>query len=396
MDYMTAAEAAEKWGVTIRQVQRLLAANRIEGAIKYQRLYLVPADAAKPADPRFEKKQPQYSLSDDLDEVIAATALPLPCDDPDAILEIVCNEPARLQKEGYLAYLRGDFKRAIQCFRKIGDNDAAKLRSCSLAVGAAISTGDYPLFTEIESYCKGFILADMGAKVTAVAEWALATAYTSAFAPAMVPNWLKDGDYSALPQGLRPEALYKRARYLHFLKEYGSVLDIAQTALALDEPEHGLSYMNVYLRLMCAAAYCSRGRLDDAEVYLLDVMKDCLPHGFITPFAEHAPLFGGLLEQLLEQKYPKHYDAVTGQSARTIKNWLSFHNRFTMDNITTILNPKEYQMSLAVARGESNRAIAAQFHYSERTLETKLRIIYDKLLIEKGGSRRKELVKYIL
>ena len=45
MEYITVAEAAEKWGVTPRQVQRLLAAGRIQGANKDGHAYMVPADA---------------------------------------------------------------------------------------------------------------------------------------------------------------------------------------------------------------------------------------------------------------------------------------------------------------------------------------------------------------
>lgn len=46
--YMTAQEAAEKWGVTVRQVQILCKENRIEGATQMSRVWIIPADAVKP------------------------------------------------------------------------------------------------------------------------------------------------------------------------------------------------------------------------------------------------------------------------------------------------------------------------------------------------------------
>ena len=58
VEYITVIEASERWGVSLRQVQRLLAAQRIPGAKKYGRSWMIPDDAEKPADPRKEKKLP--------------------------------------------------------------------------------------------------------------------------------------------------------------------------------------------------------------------------------------------------------------------------------------------------------------------------------------------------
>ena len=387
---MSVADASEKWGVSIRQVQRLLALGRIPRAKKYGRSWMIPDDAEKPADPRLKKGTSE--LASDLAYLIEATAIPLSLYRIDAILETISEERVRLYVEGYLAYMRGDYERTIQYFRKIGYDDAAKLRACSLAIAAAISTGNYPLYQEIESYCKGMVLAANNANVKTIAELALATAYVNAFAPDMVPNWLKEGDFSALPHQLKPEALCTRTRYLHFLKKYESVLDVAQTALTLYEPGHGISHMGIYMRLTCAVACCSLGRSNDAKDYLLGVMKDCLPNGFITPFAENAPLFGGLLEQCLEQEFPSFYDAVTKQSKRTIPNWLAFHNRFTKENITLILSMREYQIALLAMQGVPYKKIAEQHGISVGRLKNIMLEIYEKLFI----SGRDELSQYIL
>lgn len=44
-DYMTAQEAAEKWNVSMRWVQRLCKENRIDGAINVNRVWLIPKNA---------------------------------------------------------------------------------------------------------------------------------------------------------------------------------------------------------------------------------------------------------------------------------------------------------------------------------------------------------------
>ena len=55
-DYMTAQEAAEKWNVSLRWVQRLCKENHIEGVLNINRIWLIPKDAKKPADKRRKSK----------------------------------------------------------------------------------------------------------------------------------------------------------------------------------------------------------------------------------------------------------------------------------------------------------------------------------------------------
>ena len=48
--YITVQEAAEKWGVTPRQVQILRNANRIAGAPRMSRIWITPENAEKPTN----------------------------------------------------------------------------------------------------------------------------------------------------------------------------------------------------------------------------------------------------------------------------------------------------------------------------------------------------------
>lgn len=52
MNGITAKEAAEKWGISSRQVQLLCAKGRIHGAVRFGHAWLIPADAEKPRDGR--------------------------------------------------------------------------------------------------------------------------------------------------------------------------------------------------------------------------------------------------------------------------------------------------------------------------------------------------------
>lgn len=47
--YMTVQEASKKWGVTPCQVQILCKENRVIGATRMSRIWIIPEDAEKPA-----------------------------------------------------------------------------------------------------------------------------------------------------------------------------------------------------------------------------------------------------------------------------------------------------------------------------------------------------------
>ena len=46
--YITVQEAAVKWGITPRQVQILCKENRIDGATRMSRIWIIPENAKKP------------------------------------------------------------------------------------------------------------------------------------------------------------------------------------------------------------------------------------------------------------------------------------------------------------------------------------------------------------
>ena len=55
MDYISIAEAAEKWGISRRRVQVLCAQGRIQGLERLGKTWAIPKNAEKPADGRKNK-----------------------------------------------------------------------------------------------------------------------------------------------------------------------------------------------------------------------------------------------------------------------------------------------------------------------------------------------------
>lgn len=393
MQYISVLEASEKWGVSLRQVQRLLADGRIPRSKKYGRSWMIPDDAEKPLDPRRERGLSWQLMSSDIGQVIEATSVPMPSNNPDLIFKLVKDERVRLQYEAEIAYLRGDFARVVRCYKKTEGDEASKLRASLVVVAAVISLGDYQAYTEIEANLKSCIKVNTGNDLSIIADLALASVAVSVVAPNMIPDWLKNGDFSAFPVQVKPPyLLYLRAKYLLYIGQYEAALAVAQTALAFSLREPGITFSEIYLRVICALACHCLERADEAKCWLLEAMRVALPHGFITPFAESVSDFGGLVEECLEQAFPEHYDAVIRQWKRAVKNWITFHNKFAKDNITLILSLREYHLAQLVARRVPYVKIAKQYNISVGRLKNIMLEIYEKLFI----SGRDELAKYVL
>lgn len=61
MEFITANQAAQKWGISQRRVQILCSEGRISGVFKLGEAWAIPADASKPNDSRIrqDKKELQ-------------------------------------------------------------------------------------------------------------------------------------------------------------------------------------------------------------------------------------------------------------------------------------------------------------------------------------------------
>lgn len=57
LDYISVKDAAKKWTISERRVQKLCEGNRIEGVIRFGHSWMIPKEAEKPADLRTKRMQ---------------------------------------------------------------------------------------------------------------------------------------------------------------------------------------------------------------------------------------------------------------------------------------------------------------------------------------------------
>ena len=56
VDYISVRDAAEKWGISERRIQKLCEENRIDGVVRFGRSWAIPKNAQKPSDKRVKRK----------------------------------------------------------------------------------------------------------------------------------------------------------------------------------------------------------------------------------------------------------------------------------------------------------------------------------------------------
>ena len=56
MEYISTKDASIKWGISERRIQKLCEENRINGAIRFSRVWAIPKDAEKPLDARLKSE----------------------------------------------------------------------------------------------------------------------------------------------------------------------------------------------------------------------------------------------------------------------------------------------------------------------------------------------------
>ena len=316
--------------------------------------------------------------------------IPLTGQEPEAVVQTLETAAMRIQCLGEIAYLRGDFDRAKHLAAKALDSEDTCVCASLFSMLAAISTNDFELYSRTETALKRRI-GHAGEPLAGVlAEIVLATVSVCMFAPEMVPAWLKEGEYSRLPAESAPFALYLRVKYLQNLADYSQMFAVAQTMYTLFKGKG--TVMEIYLLLMCAAACVGLNDKARARQYLLEALAVGMPYGFITPFAENIANLNGLIEECVQQHYPRAYAGLIAQWEKTWKNWAVFHNRFARDNVTMLLSLREFRIATLASNRVPYAEIARQECLSVGRVRNILQEIYGKLFVR----NRDELAALVL
>lgn len=388
-EWITAKEAAARWGVGERVAQAYCKNGRIPGARKLGASWMLPVDAQKPTDPRGAKQAALPPLYDGLFLLESIRFDGRSIDEIDATLG---SEDERRQFRAELAYFQGDTPRMLSLIDNVSEDSPFALGALHGHNIACIQSGDYEGFMACVDKLNRMRERYRGhTRALWCISLAEATAAASVYAAKRCPEWLKRGELGELPASARPYAMYVYARYLHGQGERAHMLGVTEAALALSDGR-GFTIAELYLRIMRAVAFIELNEPEKARPVLAEAYALARPYRLFSPFSENVSILRGELDALLKAQYPDDYKPVLAGWKRAFEGFMEIHNRIQDDKVSKLLTLKEHQLGLYLSQGLSYKEIAARMGLSVSTVNNYMQTIRDKL----GVRTSAEIVDYIL
>ncbi len=398
MEYITARDAAQKWNISERLVQKYCAMGRIEGAKKFGASWGIPAGTVKPKDPR--KAQTDTKIrTQKRQSVYYPGLMPLmnTAFEPGKCLEFIHDMADGPQKRIAMAeyyYFSGQPEKAVretELFLTGADRDI-QLSACLIYAYANLSVGKI----QQARYALALVSEMFVASTKKQPEMRAALSFISSAAAVLLHLPLPQGlppmqeFLPMLPMGIRMFALYVTAHYTYLQKDYQKSLGIVEATLGMQMEVYPIPC--IYLHLVAVMDYMSLKQTDKAKQHLLAAWELARPDDLIEGFGEHHGLLGGMLEAVIKPEYPEDFKRIIAITYRFSAGWRKIHNPDTGHDVADNLTTTEFAASMLAARGWTNKEISNHMNISVNTVKWHITNAMQKLNI---GSRQ-DLKKYML
>ena len=401
MEYITVKEAAEKWGITPRRVQILCAEERIKGAYRFGRSWMIPSRAVLPNARRKEEEKPTLPMPRK-SPFLDMTNLYNRAGGADECAEMLVNNPeAHALFEADIAYRRGDINKVYDRARYfLGSRSGfyAILGGGMLLALCAMWHGDIELWNEAKRHI--LEAPHTTEEEREIISLSLAIIDSSVYDNKDYPEWFTTGNFEALPADSHPAAKVFYVKYL-----YMGAFALASRQVEL-EGATGLSLMRmipnaieplitqavvdrtvlpeILLRMSCAVAYHNSGMRERAIAHIdravALALKDEL-YGTLTEYVRH---FNGLLEERIALIDPTATEVVKALYATYSVGWATLSGKIRNRYIAINLTDREREVAKLTAFGFRASEIASMLYLSESTIkQTVTRVLNKTGLTEK-------------
>ncbi len=409
-DHITIAEAAEKWELSVRQVQNLCKSGGIDGAVRFGHAWMIPKDAPKPIDRRTRQAREQKTAQGHIN-------LPMPRKAPfldmtdlytvpgsaDTCIAALANHPeAQALFAAEIAYSRGEIDRVYeqaQYFLATRSGFYAVNASGMLLALAAMWKGDINLYREAKIHvCEAPVKNEDDRSIMALS---LACVDSAVRDISSYPEWFKHGKFEHLPPDSHPAA---RVFYIKYLLVFAQ--DMAKSQFKLPDVT-GLGLMKsipyivepmiaqamvertvvpeIYLRLLVAVAYHQCGDEENAIEHVDRAIALALPDRLLGILAEHRRQLDYLLDDRLMLASPQACRKYKELHKGLLEGWTKLHNSLLSKSVSKALTIKEREIARLAAFGLTNPQIAKQLHISVDSVK---QAIYDAM--NKTGVNERE------
>lgn len=415
-DYIKISEAAEKWGLSSRQVQHLCTLGSIVGAVKFGRDWMIPKNAQRPIDGRTKQARENKSAENNINIPMPRKAPFLDMTDlytvpgtADKVIDSLAENPeAQALFAAEIAYSRGEIDKVIE-----RANEFLQSRSGFYAVNAggmllalcAMWKGDIHLWREAKVH-----IFEAPAKTQTNKEimgLSIACVDSAVRDISSYPEWFTRGQFGHLPPDSHPAA---RVFYIKYLLIFAQ--DMAKSQFKLPDVT-GLGLMKsipyivepmivqamvektvipeIYLRLLVAIAYHQTGDEARAIEHIDKAIQLALPDGLLGILAEHRRQFDNLLDDRLMladhnacRKYKELHKGL-------LEGWTNLHNSLLSMSVSKALTIKEREAARLAAFGLTDAEIAKQLCIS---LSSAKKYVY-RAKNKTGTNEREELGAFV-
>ncbi len=406
MEYLSVKEAAEKWNISVRYVQRYCIEGRIKGAMKFGRSWAIPLDTQKPVDLRkasdLDAPDEQEALSGVPEPAMQKRQVPMPLlntpyklgHSADAIarMEDVDSRNIALAESFYFSGQSAKASDVAEPYLTSKDI-ALRVSACWIYAYANLALDRIPRARQAMAQLQATV-ASLDEN-TPPADKALAICVSTGASVLLhlpLPKILSPlKQYiSLLPTGLKLFVLYIEAHHSYLNQQYGACVGIAETALALENELYPIP--TIYLHLVAAMGYMSLRQPEQAKEHLLEGWKVAQPDDMIEAFGEHHGLLGGLLEATLKKDYPEDFSRIIDIVYSFSAGWRKIHNPDTGHHVADDLTTTEFAIAMLAARDWSNKEISSHLDISTNTVKMHISSALQKL----GITQRKDLAQFML
>ena len=379
-DYITVKEAAEKWGVSTRRVQILCSQDRVKGAYRFGKSWMIPERAILPNARRTEmEKLPMPRRSPFLD----MTNLYNKAGGATECAEMLINRPeAHALFEAQLAYRRGEVDKVYEKARFFLSSHSgfyAILGGGMLLAQCAIWRGDLELWNEAKKHI--FEAPWKTKEEREIISLSLAIIDSSVYDNKDYPEWFTMGNFEVLPADAHPAAKVFYVKYLYMtafaiaskqiqyegvqglalMRMLPNTVELLITQAVVDEtviPE-------IFLRMSCAVAYHNSGQRERAITHIDRAIALALPDRLYGILAEYVRHFNGLLEERLILADENAARAVSELYEKYRLGWAKLSGQVRNRQIATNLTPREHEIAKLKAFGFRPKQIGEMLYLSE-------------------------------
>ncbi len=398
-DYMTIAEASERWGISQRQVQHLCTLGSVEGAVKFGRAWMIPKNANKPVDGRTKAARAELDAD-----------MPLPRKTPFLYMSDLYNTPgtadevgaslsyhheAQVLFEAEVAYSRGEIDKVYDIANYLLSRHSdfyAVLSAGMLLAQCAIWKGDIHMWHRAKVH-----IAEAPAKNDLdrdAMQLAISAVNIMVYNVESFPEWFKKGRFEPIHKDAYPAAKVYYAKYLYALgyavamglvKVDGtqglyimSVISFSVEPMIAWARANNTVMSEIYLRLTCAAIYHNCGKDEDAIYHIDKAIELALPDKLYGVLAEYCRALNTLMEKRLSIMDADAWGEVKMLYKIYNEGWSKLSGTVRGKTILTTLSDKEREVAKLAAFGLSNQEIADSLHLSLSVVKQTVRIVSEK------------------